>query len=301
MMSLVTLPLAFAAISGGWGPDIWRAELASQYTEVHTHLMYHLLAHLSLLHGIFPDNILNQSEYIFLGPAWSLSLEWQFYLVAPFIVAGLRSPAARYVTVGMILAAALAYRAGWFGRFPQPSMLAGAGLLFLVGIASRLCFNRLPVLQRYPWVSAALLLTLGVFSLKIMPIAIWAVVLAYLRLAPQAQDVGARIASICLGSNLAIGMGGRSYPVYLLHSPVLIFLMFAINEAPRMPPVVTFVISAVAGIVLTALGAEIIHRTVEKRGIDLGRRIRDRIDENWPPSSPHHEKNSSKVVVALLK
>lgn len=49
-------------------------------------LYWHLIAHISLLHGLIPEIFLTNASQSILAPAWSLSLEWQFYLIAPIIV-----------------------------------------------------------------------------------------------------------------------------------------------------------------------------------------------------------------------
>ena len=47
---------------------------------------WHLATHVSLTHGLIPANWLPLSSLAFLPPAWSISLEFQLYLVAPFAV-----------------------------------------------------------------------------------------------------------------------------------------------------------------------------------------------------------------------
>jgi peptidoglycan/LPS O-acetylase OafA/YrhL len=78
-VAVQTLPVPFAAMpwvsadsparaiwSGGW-PGDWAVGLAS---------------HVTMTHGLFPDAIRPDVWVAFLGSAWSLSTEWQFYCVA---------------------------------------------------------------------------------------------------------------------------------------------------------------------------------------------------------------------------
>src|SRR4029078_4062762 len=52
--------------SGGW-PSDWRIGIVT---------------HLTMTHGLFPNGVLPDVWVGFLGAAWSLSTEWQFYLLA---------------------------------------------------------------------------------------------------------------------------------------------------------------------------------------------------------------------------
>ena len=57
---------------------IWAAE--------NNHFWPHILAHLSMLYGLIPESILRYSGIALLGPAWSITIEFQFYLVAPLLI-----------------------------------------------------------------------------------------------------------------------------------------------------------------------------------------------------------------------
>jgi peptidoglycan/LPS O-acetylase OafA/YrhL len=67
---LVALSAALAVGSGRQVPFFW----------------CQLAAHLSLLHGAIPEIWLPHASAALLTPAWCISLEWQFYLIAPLMV-----------------------------------------------------------------------------------------------------------------------------------------------------------------------------------------------------------------------
>jgi peptidoglycan/LPS O-acetylase OafA/YrhL len=46
----------------------------------------HLGLHTFLIHGLVPDRVLSSTSYAFMGQAWSLSLEWQYYLIASMLM-----------------------------------------------------------------------------------------------------------------------------------------------------------------------------------------------------------------------
>ena len=61
------------------------SELIREASE-NRYFWWHLGAHASLIHGLVPTAWLPQSQLAFLPPGWSISLEFQLYLVAPLVL-----------------------------------------------------------------------------------------------------------------------------------------------------------------------------------------------------------------------
>ena len=80
--------------SGGWPSTWWLL----------------IVTHLTMTHGLFPNGVLPDVWVGFLGAAWSLSTEWQFYVLALLIGArlGLQRMAWLFLVMGL---AAIAWQA----------------------------------------------------------------------------------------------------------------------------------------------------------------------------------------------
>lgn len=199
------------------------------------HLQSHIGLHILLLQSLVPDTILKGASLALLGPAWSLSLEWQFYLIAP-LLAALAFHRTVLVQAGacmtMAVALLLTYRVIGAKNWLYPAFLPLVVGYFLLGMAT--CRK----LRGSSWASLSLPLALsalniilftpayayGKAGLALLPIAIWVVVIWHVARTKQVgpRDLAGKIMSLLLESKVANNLGLWSYSTYLLHIPAFI-------------------------------------------------------------------------------
>jgi peptidoglycan/LPS O-acetylase OafA/YrhL len=177
-----------------------------------------IVAHLTMTHGLFPNAVWPNVWVSLLGAAWSLSTEWQFYLLA-LLVAG-RS----HRLCGLLLGLAVV-GAAWRLTMPVPwqfsrAFLMNKGHFFALGVASVPVIRREGgALGRYILVlitSLAICTTDGSVG-KILPPMAWTFCLA-VQMRPDV--VGLRQASALLCSRKARYLGAISYCLYLANEPI---------------------------------------------------------------------------------
>jgi peptidoglycan/LPS O-acetylase OafA/YrhL len=73
-----------------WAGDPYWAPYKSSVAEIADQTLgkpiEHGVLHLTMLHGLIPTELLPRAPMTYLPAAWSISLEWQFYLVAPLVI-----------------------------------------------------------------------------------------------------------------------------------------------------------------------------------------------------------------------
>ena len=107
--------------SGGW-PSAWGVFIAT---------------HLTMTHGLFPNGVLPDVWVGFLGAAWSLSTEWQFYLLALLIGERLGLRRMAWLFLAMSAVAAAWQMAVARGLAVQPRVPAEQGAVFRTGGGQR--------------------------------------------------------------------------------------------------------------------------------------------------------------------
>ena len=215
--------------SDGW-PAAWATEL---------------LAHLVMLHGLLPNGLLPDAWVSFLGAAWSLSTEWQFYALVALIGARFgRGERGLWRLVALLLGLAL-LGVAWQEAAPQGwqfsrAFLPNKAMYFALGAASA----TLPDDLRVPWRFLAVLgvvLTLCLArdnALKALVPLAWGLCLAaqsargrseqgQLAQGQQAQRPwagrgwpGPRMLGALLSSTPLRWLGSISYCLYLVNEPI---------------------------------------------------------------------------------
>jgi peptidoglycan/LPS O-acetylase OafA/YrhL len=282
--------------SGGW-PSDWCLFIA---------------AHLTMVHGLFPNGVLPDIWIGFLGAAWSLSTEWQFYLLALLIGPRLGLRSCAWVFLGVSVAAvawhAVVSDAWQFSR----AFLPNKAQYFALGIISALVVRQgAKGLANY---LAVLAVTLVLCAMqggidKLLPPIVWTLCLAA-QLMPDKnlplalrEGVGGGDASHAIGGTLApspsplprgdgrkrasalhlltvtlqsrpmVWLGATSYCIYLVNEPVQKLLGVALAVAVNGNPTLFTALWIPGAVVLPLVAAWWLHVWIETPALRWGRTV----------------------------
>ena len=227
-----------------------------------------IAAHLTMTHGLFPNGILPNVWVSFLGAAWSLSTEWQFYVLA-LILGWARIGTWRLAQVFFVLGAAGLI---WNANVPEAWRFSRAFLpnkahYFALGIASAgLIQDGSRVRYALMFTAVAILCAVSGSIEKILPPMLWtACLIVQLRPGRWSRP---------LRSDIIQWLGAVSYPIYLVNEPVqkaigYVLAWYAAGNGTL------FTILWLPAATLIPIGlAALIHRYVEVPAGKWGRTIR---------------------------
>ena len=246
--------------STGW-PDEWR--------------MF-VVTHLTMTHGLFPNGVLRDVWVGFLGAAWSLSTEWQFYLLALLLGGRLGLWRMAWLFLGMSIASI-----AWEAAAPEPWQFSRAFLpnkaqYFALGVVSALVVA--DGWRRY-WpvfigVLAVCALQGGID--KALPPLVWTICLtAQLSVASDGRHkpghgVGSWLVAL-LQSRLLVWLGAASYCIYLVNEPLQKLLGVALAMLANGNAMLFTALWIPGAVLLPILAAWWLHKWVELPAQRYGR------------------------------
>ena len=276
VLAVAVLPLPFDFARLPWiGPDsvardVWPVGWPSAW-------LVEIATHLTMTHGLLPDAVVPGGWLGLLGAAWSLSAEWQFYILALWLGTrtGPRPLAAAFLvvaTAGLLWQAAAA--PGWaFSR----AFLPNKAQFFALGIASA-GLARGDTVRRYAFV---LLATLAVCAVegradKLLPPLAWTLCLA----AQLRPDVALlRPLARVLRSRPLLWLGALSYCIYLANEPVHKLLGLLLAGAAGGNGAVFTALWLPGAVVLPVVLSVGLHRWIETPALRWGRRYAREVTE----------------------
>jgi peptidoglycan/LPS O-acetylase OafA/YrhL len=240
--------------SMGW-PDAWVVEIA---------------AHLTMTHGMFPVGLYPGIWVSFLGAAWSLSTEWQFYVLA-LVLGRSRIGVARLAPVFLLLAVAgiawdVTVPDGW--RFSR-AFLPNKAHYFALGIASAMWIDRRSMPAFAAVLGATLLLCAARGNMeKLLPPLVWTLCLA-------AQLFPGRLTAIAgpLRWRFVQWFGAISFPVYLANEPIQKAIGFLLARFAAGDKLIFTLLWLPAALLIPIGVAALLHRHVEVPAQRWGRAL----------------------------
>lgn len=229
----------------------------------------HLFAHLTMLHGAVPDNLLPQSVFTFSGPLWSISLEWQFYLIAPFLVVALnwyKQPAWLIVLLCALIVLLRVAANRYWPDAGAPAFLPLRLELFALGVFCAIGWERVKETDwkiLLIWMVGIAIVFVKFFHYGLFPVVLWLSV--YMTAALGNKYPLTQIANDCLKIAPAQWVGQRSYGLYVLHMPIVLTITYflLLPLAPMTGQYGMFVLSLVVILPLVLALAAFCYRYIE--------------------------------------
>jgi peptidoglycan/LPS O-acetylase OafA/YrhL len=282
VLFVIAIPLSYL--------NLWNVTHASQYLTseqiaYHTDLLeswwsniqWNVPLHLLMLHGAVPDVLVKHATDAFLIPAWSVSLEWQFYLVAPLAYAWAVS-ARSYRRLGLCALCVVLVLAS---RYVLPPVDYGAALpfhvkFFFLGAVSYFIYQTQVSHQlsdtAFP---VACCLAVFLFGLSgrewaLIPIGLWMAFLGLLLEHPS--SFSSRLMAPLLTNPVLLYLGRISYSLYLSHILVIIVIQYALlTWAPQLSRMTHFGVLLAGTTAVAIVVSAKLYSYLEVPGIYAGR------------------------------
>ena len=284
--AILLRPFIWSILAARWAPSMGELSGDSAVWASETNYSWaHIMAHLSMFHGLIPQAILPYSARAFLPTAWFVSIQWQFYLVAPLLIfIGRRfGPSGWFALIGGSILILAGFNPIMEVLFPIRSFLPQKLPLFLAGMLCYWIFIEIAGKHRnLPWLLFILAPALYVFSI---PAAIWTAAFALVISDTEARGLAQIKAAFTLPWLRRLGV--ISYSTYLVHFCVIWLVKACILRFAPQASRLEMIVGLFAFVIpMTYSASEALFRFVEEPGIQVGKWLTGlRHDIVVPPAS----------------
>ncbi|ALI03414.1 hypothetical protein AO353_20935 [Pseudomonas fluorescens] len=225
----------------------------------------HLAAHLLLIQGLIPDSVLTNSAYTLVGQAWSVSVEWQFYILAPvaYFLARPRHRLYKLPVLAALIVLLILFNSKLGGGYiGQHLSLFGIGIATFYSSKYRSKAKLSPILPAicalpFMWTDAAAL-------------SIW-IIVSYCSLAHR-TNIAQEFISSALRSSPISYLGKISYSIYINHMIFIYTTLFTINKL-NLGITETICYALAVSTALTIIFSHATYSYIEKPMIRVGKAL----------------------------
>jgi peptidoglycan/LPS O-acetylase OafA/YrhL len=275
IISILSVGISLEALNTLSWESIRNAVRIDIFNDSLEYFLPHVIAHLTMLHGVIPHSILPSSSYAFIGQAWSISLEWQFYLVAPLLFQMIKQKNL-ILTVSTFGYLSLIF---YLFQDAEKAFLLTQTPFFLIGIVSFYIWKHYQSILTIPtkyWVfvtPVSVALTAG-FTRQLAT-TLWVLVfLSVLALRVNKKLILEKMLSKVLNNRIMLYFGNISYSIYLCHMIVIYSILFCVTQiTPDHGQGFYLVTLMLLVIPLTTLCSHFLHYWIEKPFMRLGKQF----------------------------
>lgn len=176
-----------------------------------------IFTHILAIQGLIPTQFLPQGEYAFLGQAWSISLEWQFYIIAPFITLFIMQYWKSLIALSVLLFVLIVIKVT--STIMPNGFIGNHALLFFLGAATHYLFllhirHNTSIHDANKKMLLLVIFLILIETPNVIPILIWIVVNAGII---NSTGLKKTLISSILTHKVCKWLGIRSYSIYLSH------------------------------------------------------------------------------------